>query len=1172
MTNIVIKQPSYIIRVTDESAVTISVTETTQYIIKFTGGTLAGAVNTVFGRTGTVVAAVSDYDASQIDNDSGVSGATVADALNELDGATGPGTDTTAIHVDTASEISAISPKADPSTSDFLLIEDAAQSNSKKRVTANDLPISSDAQTALDAKSDDGHGHTKDEVGLANVDNTSDLNKPVSTATQTALNAKEDSLTFDATPTNASTNPVESNGVFDGLAAKQDTLSFDAVPTSGSFDPVESHGIFNALADKEDTLTFDLVPTNASTNPVESNGVFDELAGKSDDGHAHVMADVTDLDHDDLPGFVANEHIDWTDTTEEIDCGQVDAPNIIASQAIKGQWGQFLSQVYIDILGSSLSDPFISFGSEAPAAQIFFDRVRKEFNTTYPWHVNLIKGLDEGVKIQAQYIDFDSLGTPPDRLEGRVWYDPVGGFLNFYPPGSEVTQQLGEEVLGTIPNNSGVDILNGEVFTLTSGGSVEKAIASSAASAIGVGGMATELIEDGTTGKGTVLGVVNGIDTSSWPVNTVLYLSDTVAGAVTPTKPESPSYVIRIGIVIYSHATVGAIYIRLSDRGNEQGLDKFFNSGALFHATTTTSSALGVVTLDYDTVSGDPQQFVFNEILNEFAVPTSVVLTAGTDSIPVQNYVYVPESTMTLTASTVGFPSSGQFAPIAKILCQSAASIESDGVYKHHRWQDHLSGDDEPGHLYDLNAWIRAQHATWISGCLSAVTDGATSYFSFDAGSAHQLHINAVAAFDMATGDEALIVNDPVSAYRHTSDLVSITTDSTGASLNNKFFKLVFMGVVNSDGTSKCLVNLPDGFYLSEQSALDDADGKAVYTLPTEFKGTGFILASCVFRLAGGVYTEYGIVDRRGQLIGTTAGSGGSGGVSSFSDASFNVFNATDPTKVVDLDVSGVTAGNTRTLVVPDGDGTIARTSDLHAETHTVASHSDTSATGTELNTLTGGASTTLHKHTVSGLHGGASVAENTFPTNPQTYYRFPQLLTIAGNEFYIDEDGVAATSTINWHGADCYFNYIHATRLLAIGPSAVDVNIAGSLDVDGDISASGAVLIEEAIEICIDGGGSAITTGIKVDIVAKCDMTITGWTMLADQSGSIAVDCWKDTYANYPPVDADSFVTPSISSAVKNQATSLSLSVTEGDIIRFNVDSATTVERVTLALTGVRR
>lgn len=40
------------------------------------------------------------------------------------------------------------------------------------------------------------HTHTKADVGLANVDNTSDANKPVSTAQQTALNAKLDTTTF----------------------------------------------------------------------------------------------------------------------------------------------------------------------------------------------------------------------------------------------------------------------------------------------------------------------------------------------------------------------------------------------------------------------------------------------------------------------------------------------------------------------------------------------------------------------------------------------------------------------------------------------------------------------------------------------------------------------------------------------------------------------------------------------------------------------------------------------------------------------------------------------------------------------------------------------------------------------------------------------------------------
>ena len=45
-------------------------------------------------------------------------------------------------------------------------------------------------QAALDGKAATGHTHTKAQVGLGNVDNTSDANKPVSTATQAAINAK----------------------------------------------------------------------------------------------------------------------------------------------------------------------------------------------------------------------------------------------------------------------------------------------------------------------------------------------------------------------------------------------------------------------------------------------------------------------------------------------------------------------------------------------------------------------------------------------------------------------------------------------------------------------------------------------------------------------------------------------------------------------------------------------------------------------------------------------------------------------------------------------------------------------------------------------------------------------------------------------------------------------
>ena len=111
-------------------------------------------------------------------------------------------------------------------------------------------------------------------------------------------------------------------------------------------------------------------------------------------------------------------------------------------------------------------------------------------------------------------------------------------------------------------------------------------------------------------------------------------------------------------------------------------------------------------------------------------------------------------------------------------------------------------------------------------------------------------------------------------------------------------------------------------------------------------------------------------------------------------------------------------------------------------------------------------------------------------------------------------------------------------------------------------------------VGITIDGGGSAITAGVKGYIECPYAGTIVAATLLADQSGSIVIDVWKDTYANYPPTVADTITAsakPTLSSATKSQDTTLTgwtTSVSAGDIFGFNVDAlATNVTRVHLIL-----
>lgn len=153
-------------------------------------------------------------------------------------------------------------------------------------------------------------------------------------------------------------------------------------------------------------------------------------------------------------------------------------------------------------------------------------------------------------------------------------------------------------------------------------------------------------------------------------------------------------------------------------------------------------------------------------------------------------------------------------------------------------------------------------------------------------------------------------------------------------------------------------------------------------------------------------------------------------------------------------------------------------------------------------------------------------------------------------------------TTTTVLHG-----NAAGAPTFAAVSLTA---DVSGTLPV-GNLPTS---VKTRTVGITIDGGGSAITTGVKGYIQCPISGTITANTVLADQSGSIVIDVWKDTYANYPPTVADTITAsakPTLSSAIKSTDSTLTgwtTSVTAGDCFGFNVDSATTVTRVTLMLT----
>ena len=143
------------------------------------------------------------------------------------------------------------------------------------------------------------HHVTAAQVGLGNVDNTSDANKPISTATQTALDEKADNV-VDGTANHIVVLGDNGKTLVDSHAAI--TSSYDGTdeinPVTGSavaaaigeLDAGPFGGEGKYIVSVSETAgvvtategTLDAEPTENSTNPVKSGGVYQHLSTKAD--------------------------------------------------------------------------------------------------------------------------------------------------------------------------------------------------------------------------------------------------------------------------------------------------------------------------------------------------------------------------------------------------------------------------------------------------------------------------------------------------------------------------------------------------------------------------------------------------------------------------------------------------------------------------------------------------------------------------------------------------------------------------------------------------------------------------------------------------------------------------------------------------------------------------
>ena len=172
-------------------------------------------------------------------------------------------------------------------------------------ITSDIDAVQTNLETHINNKSNP-HEVTKDQVGLGNVDNTSDANKPISTATQTALNGK-----FSATDGNALKQTIEDMPnlvVTEGSVSHKNNNISLSLRQQDLKDPVNTDSIlltFNPATDStagiilpSDKSKIDKIITNGNgTKYLSDNGTYKEVSGGSSSSDINIieLQDIRDI-------------------------------------------------------------------------------------------------------------------------------------------------------------------------------------------------------------------------------------------------------------------------------------------------------------------------------------------------------------------------------------------------------------------------------------------------------------------------------------------------------------------------------------------------------------------------------------------------------------------------------------------------------------------------------------------------------------------------------------------------------------------------------------------------------------------------------------------------------------------------------------------------------------
>jgi hypothetical protein len=235
----------------------------------------------------------------------------------------------------------------------------------------------------------------------------------------------------------------------------------------------------------------------------------------------------------------------------------------------------------------------------------------------------------------ANYETFTAT-TAPTYAEGRVWYDSVAHALSYYNDSSTATVHIGQDLQLKVINNTGSSIANGSpvYITGTSSGQTYPNVAlakADVASTAAVIGLTNGAIANGAIGYVTALGGIDNVNTGTFTVGQILYLSPFSAGQMQNTIPAT-GLVVQVGTVTYVNSSTGKINVKQNTPLNTPianggtGASTAPAAMANLMGFTTTATAAGTTTL---TSSSSFYQVFTGSTTQTIVLPVTSTLSLG---------------------------------------------------------------------------------------------------------------------------------------------------------------------------------------------------------------------------------------------------------------------------------------------------------------------------------------------------------------------------------------------------------------------------------------------------------------------------------------------------------------------------------------------------------------